>query len=268
MEEIGTCLATKLAECLWDPISRRARYLFCFNQIKEELVVTRENVSLRKEEAHKKTEEITPRVKKWLDDVNAILDEVQKLQQEVGGGGKKCFNMSLKYSLAKQMDEKAKRMKDLMNSRLELFSQRIPPLNLSDQFSSKDVIDFKSRESIFNSLFEAIKDGKNKMVGLYGMGGSGKTTLAIEVGKKVERLRLFDKVVKVVVSRPPNVRNIQEEIKEKTGLEFEEKTESTIAQRLLIGLKSMKILIILDDVWSDLNLQDIGIPINENFVFC
>ncbi|XP_028798129.1 disease resistance protein At4g27190-like [Neltuma alba] len=272
MEEIGTCLATKLAECLWDPISRRARYLFCFNEyggvvekIKEELLVTLADVNIRKEEAHRKTEEIMPSVKKWLDDVNAILEDVQKLQQEVGEGGKKCLNVSLKYSLAKEMDDKAKQMKDLKkNSRFESFSQPIPPPNISDQFSSKDVMDFKSRESIFNSLFEAIKDGKNNMVGLCGIGGSGKTTLAIEVGKKIERLKLFDKVVKVVVSRPLNVRNIQEEIKGKTGLKFEENTESTIAQRLLIGLKSMKILLILDDVWSDLNLQEIGIPINEN----
>ncbi|XP_028790392.1 disease resistance protein At4g27190-like [Neltuma alba] len=155
-------------------------------------------------------------------------------------------------------------MKDLKkNSRFESFSLPTPPPNLNDQFSSKDVMDFKSRESIFNSLFEAIKDGKNKMVGLYGMGGSGKTTLAIEVGKKVERLKLFDKVVKVVVSRPLNVGKIQEEIKGKTGLKFEEDIESTAA-RLLTELKSMKILIILDDVWSNLNLQEIGIPINEN----
>ncbi|XP_028760269.1 disease resistance protein At4g27190-like [Neltuma alba] len=271
MEEIVAEIATKLAECLWDPISRRARYLCCFNQysgvvdkIKEELLVTLADVNKRKEEAHRRTEEIMPSVEKWLGEVNAILKEVQELPREVGGGGKKCFNMSLKYSLAKEMDDKAKQMKDLMNSRFEPFSLPKPPPNLSDQFSSKDVMDFKSRASIFNSLFEAIKDGKNKMVGLYGVGGSGKTTLAIEVGKKVERLKLFDKVVMVVVSRPPNVRNIQEEIKEKTGFEFEEKTESAIAGRLLTELKSMKILIILDDVWSDLDLQQIGIPINEN----
>ncbi|XP_028797997.1 putative disease resistance protein At5g05400 [Neltuma alba] len=272
MEEIGTCLATKLAECLWDPISRRARYLFCLNQyiedvkkIKEGLEVTREDVNKRKEEAHRRTEEIMPSVEKWLDDVNAVLVEVQELPREVGGGGKKCFNMSLKYSLAKEMDDKAKQMKDLKdNPPSEPFSLPKPPPNLSDQFSSKDVMDFKSRASIFNSLFKAIEDGKNKMVGLYGIGGSGKTTLAIEVGKEVEGLKLFDKAVMVVVSRPLNVRNIQEEIKGKTGLKFEENTESTIAPRLLTELKSMNILIILDDVWSDLDLQQIGIPINEN----
>ncbi|XP_028760270.1 disease resistance protein At4g27190-like [Neltuma alba] len=272
MEEIGTCLATKLAECLWNPISRRARYLFCFNQyiedvekIKKGLELTLADVNKHKEEAHRRTEEIMPSVEKWLGEVNAILKEVPELPREVGGGGKKCFKMSLKYSLAKEMDDKAKRMKYLKDRPpSEPFSLPKPPPNLSDQFSSKDVMDFKSRASIFNSLFEAIKDGKNKMVGLYGIGGSGKTTLAIEVGKKVERLKLFDKVVQVVVSRPLNVRNIQEQIKGKTGLKFEENIEAIIAARLLTELKRMKILIILDDVWSDLNLLEIGIPINEN----
>jgi len=40
---------------------------------------------------------------------------------------------------------------------------------------------------------EALKDGKKyHMIGFHGMGGSGKTTLVKEVGKKAEELQLFD----------------------------------------------------------------------------
>ncbi|KAK4275510.1 hypothetical protein QN277_018581 [Acacia crassicarpa] len=273
MEEIVACIATKLAECLWDPISHHARYLFCFNtfigdveKAKGELQMKLADVNMRKEEADRRIDkEIMPSVKKWLEEVNAILEEVQKLQQELEGRGNKCFNVSLRYSLAKQMEDKANMMKELKSkSSFEPFSRLIPLPGINAQFSSKEVMDFKSRKSTYNSLLEAIKDCKNKMVGLYGIGGSGKTTLAIEVGKKVEQLKLFDKVVKVVVSRPPNVGNIQEEIKEKTGLQFDEKTNEARAQRLISGLIKMKVLIILDDVWSNLNLQEIGIPPNEN----
>ncbi|XP_028760273.1 disease resistance protein At4g27190-like [Neltuma alba] len=272
MEEIGTCIATKLAECLWDPISRRARYLFCFNQFnggfekaKEGLEVTLADLNKRKEEADRKIEEIMPSVRKWLDDVNAILEEVQKVQQEVEREGKKCFNMSLKYSLAKQMDDVAEQMKELKsNSHFDPFSQSIPLPDIT-YFPSKEFVDFNSRKSTYNHLLEAVKDGKNKMIGLYGIGGSGKTTLAKEVGKTMHDLKLFDKFIMVVVSKPPNEVKIQQEIADQIDLKFDVATQSVRAQRLSERLRSMKILIILDDVWSnDLNFQEIGIPINEN----
>ena len=57
----------------------------------------------RNEEANRNTEEIMPSVKKWLDNVNIVLEEVQQLQQELKGGGKKCFNMKLRYSLARSV---------------------------------------------------------------------------------------------------------------------------------------------------------------------
>ncbi|KAI9084120.1 hypothetical protein K1719_033918 [Acacia pycnantha] len=196
MEEIGTSIVTDLAKCLWDPISQ-----------------------------------IMPSVKKWLEEVNAILEEVQKQQQELEGGGNKCFNVSLRYSLAKQMEDKANKMKELKsNSSFESFSQLIQLPSINTQFSSEGVMYFKSRESTYHSLLEAIKDGKNKMVGLLAWG----------------------------------LRSIQEEIKGKTGFNFEEPTDSANAQRLIIGLRSMKVLIILDDVWSKLNIQEIGISPNEN----
>ncbi|KAI9115685.1 hypothetical protein K1719_013354 [Acacia pycnantha] len=178
MEEIVACIATKLAECLWDPISRHARYLFCFNtfigdveKAKGELEAKLANVNLREKEAERQTKEITPPVKKWLEEVKAILEEVQKQQQELEGRGNKCFNVSFRYSLAKQMEDKAKKMKELKsNSSFEPFSQLIPLPGINTEFSPEGVMDFKSRKSTYNSLLEAIKDGKNKMVGLYGMG--------------------------------------------------------------------------------------------------
>ncbi|KAF7815815.1 putative disease resistance protein [Senna tora] len=104
------------------------------------------------------------------------------------------------------------------------------------------------------------------MIGLYGIGGSGKTTLAKEVGKKVEELKLFDKVVMAVVSQPPNVRDIQGQIADQIGLKLKEETEFGRAQRLATRFQNDKIFIILDDVWGNLNLEDIGIPLNKDCV--
>ncbi|KAK4276219.1 hypothetical protein QN277_019189 [Acacia crassicarpa] len=271
MAEIVISIGAKVAEMLAEPILGRARYLFRFKQFvgdfekaKQELEGKLGDVNKRKEESDRKTEEIMPSVKKWLDDVNAIFEDVQKLQRELEGRGNKCFNVSLRYSLARQMEDKAKQMMELKNnSYFEPFSQLIQLPGIA-YFSSKEFVDFNSRKSAYNRLLEAIIDGKNKMVGLYGMGGSGKTTLAKQVGKKVDELKLIEKVVMVVVSKSPLVLNIQQEIAEQIGLDLKETSQFSRAQRLSLGLENKKILIILDDVWSNLNLQEIGIPPNEN----
>ncbi|XP_028800316.1 probable disease resistance protein At4g27220 [Neltuma alba] len=239
MAEIVISIVSKVAEYLVAPISHGAAYFFCFKQLnedfkkaKQELEVKLEDVRKRTEEAERKTEEIMPSVKKWLDDVNAILGEVQKLQQELDRGRNNSIFPG-----------------DPTSWNYLLLFQR--------------VLDFNSRKSTCNHLLEAIKDGTNKMVGLYGMAGSGKTTLAKEVGKKVDELKHFDKVIMAVVSKPPNVLNIQQEIAGQIGLQLQEPTQLTKAQRLSEGLKNKKILIILDDVWSKLRLEDVGIPLNE-----
>lgn len=162
------------------------------------------------------------------------------------------------------MDDKAKQMIKIKNGcHFEpfSFSAQVPGIAY---FSSKNFVDFNSRKSTNNHLLEAIKDGKNQMIGLYGMGGLGKTTLAREVGKKVDELKLFEKFIMVLVSKPPNVCKIQQDIAEQIGLELKEELQSNRAQRLSLGVENKKILIILDDVWSTLNLEEIGILPNEN----
>ena len=92
MTDIVISIGAKVAEMLVEPILGRARYLFRFKQFvrdfentKQEIEGKRADVNKHKEEADRKTEEIMPFVKKWLDDVNAVLGDVQKLQQELEG---------------------------------------------------------------------------------------------------------------------------------------------------------------------------------------
>ncbi|XP_028800319.1 disease resistance protein At4g27190-like [Neltuma alba] len=163
------------------------------------------------------------------------------------------------------MDNNAKRMMELKKESYfekDHFSHLIQLPGIT-YFSSNDFVDFKSRESTYKHLLEAIKDGKNKVIGLCGMGGSGKTTLAKEVGKEVDKLKIFEKVIMVIVSKPLNVTKVQQDIAEQIDLKFSEETPLARAQRLSNGLKNKKILIILDDVWEYLKFEDIGIPLVE-----
>ncbi|WRX28895.1 NB-ARC - like 10 [Theobroma cacao] len=107
------------------------------------------------------------------------------------------------------------------------------------------------------------------MIGLYGMPGVGKTTLAEVVGKQAREQKLFDKVVIVTVSQTPNINKIQDKIAEILGLKYETNTEEGKAEELWRRLKDQKkMLIIVDDVWKEFKLQTIGIPFGGEHKGC
>ncbi|KAJ0079436.1 hypothetical protein Patl1_24272 [Pistacia atlantica] len=100
------------------------------------------------------------------------------------------------------------------------------------------------------------------MIGVYGMGGLGKTTLVQEVGKKAEKDKLFDDFVFVEVTETPDIKNIQTIIAKKLGLKFEDEKEdeSERANKLYSRMKDKNILLIIDNIWEELDLKTVGIP--------
>ncbi|XP_031281259.1 uncharacterized protein LOC116139735 [Pistacia vera] len=66
---------------------------------------------------------------------------------------------------------------------------------------------FGSSKSAMDDVIGALKNDEIHIVGLYGMGGAGKTTLAKEVGNRVKEI--FNEVVMVTISQTPNFKNIQ-----------------------------------------------------------
>ncbi|KAK2441206.1 disease resistance protein [Trifolium repens] len=134
------------------------------------------------------------------------------------------------------------------------------------QAASEDFIYFGSRQKAYDELFEALNDDSIHMIGLYGEGGSGKTTLVTEVGKQAEDRKMFDKVISITVSRTPNIRAIQGKIADMLNLKLGEESEEGRAQRLWMCLKRKKrrILFIVNNLWGDLKLNDIGIHLDDD----
>ncbi|XP_054813411.1 disease resistance protein SUMM2-like [Prosopis cineraria] len=100
------------------------------------------------------------------------------------------------------------------------------------------------------------------MIGLQGMAGAGKTSMAKEVGCKLKESKLVDKVIFLVVSKPPDLKKIRGELAKGLDLELDgvnEELSNTIWSR--ITHMEEKLLIILDDVWENFDLiENLGIP--------
>ncbi|KAI4332193.1 hypothetical protein L6164_017123 [Bauhinia variegata] len=273
MTEVGISIVTKVAEYLVQPIIHQGQYLFCANKFlknlenkKKQLMSTRDIVLKLVEEARRKTERVEDVVLKWLIEVQTLLEEAEKLEQQVKANNS-CFQGQCptwrRYHLCKDMVEKTKVMIEFDNkSNFKTFVclATLPGIEYS---YSEGFTFFELTKLAYAQLWEALQDNVVYRIALFGLGGSGKTTLVTEVGKKSKESNLFDRVVAVTVSQIPNVRNIQGQMADMLNFKLEEETEKGRSQRLHMRLKEEKrILIIVDDVWGEFNLKDIGIDLD------
>ncbi|XP_077222933.1 disease resistance protein At4g27190-like [Tasmannia lanceolata] len=99
------------------------------------------------------------------------------------------------------------------------------------------------------------------MVCVHGMGGVGKTTLMKTINNKLVGTRDFDVVIWVTVSKDLNIERTQLAIGGKLGLLFggDEDQESR-GRKIFARLKNSRYELMLDDLWEEIILDDVGIP--------
>ncbi|KAJ6752282.1 hypothetical protein OIU85_002686 [Salix viminalis] len=223
--------------------------------------------------ATKNAEEIEIDVNKWLEDAKNEMEGENRLENEKGKNGK-CFTWCPKwicqFKLSKALEKKTETLRKLEeeSKKFQKVGHKEPPQDVAF-LPSKDIIPSESSKEAFQQIMKALKDDNVNMIGLYGMGGVGKTTLVEEVGRIAKESHLFDEVLLATLSQNPNVMYIQNRIAESLGLHFHEETVEGRANRLWQRLKTeKKLLVILDDVWQHVELKEIGIPVGDDHRGC
>ncbi|CAL5394574.1 unnamed protein product [Camellia sinensis] len=233
----------------------------------------RKQIEEKVDEAITRGEEVDEPVSNWLAEVE---ERVQKIKDDnTINANMQCFKFSCpdyisRYQMSKEAENKMKEVKNLTQSGNFSIVAHPKPFAQELQFpsSSANYANFESRELIFNNIMVALQDSNVKMIGVYGTGGVGKTTMVEEIGKQVKN-GLFDEVVVAVVSQDANVSNIQGQLADRLNLELKGETEVGKANQLWNRLNNgKKNLIILDDMWQELNLKTIGIPITDGNNCC
>ncbi|WJX37668.1 hypothetical protein P8452_25412 [Trifolium repens] len=272
MADVVVNIIVTVATALASPIHRQVKYLFRANKVVDDLedarkalTEERDNVKTRIEQAVKKTEVIETSVVKWVNDVEILLKEVDDLVQRTKTDIN-CFQgwfpMRGRYLFCKKMMKKIKAMGKFIGTSKDIqpFSHLAPLRGIP--IASEDFIYFASTQKAYDELFDALEDDSFHMIGLYGAGGCGKTTLAREVGKKADEQKMFDMVISITVSQRPNISGILGKIADMLNFRLEEETVEGRTERLWRRLeqeKDNRILIIVDDLWSQFNMMDIGI---------
>ncbi|KAM3706831.1 hypothetical protein ACJW31_03G180700 [Castanea mollissima] len=230
----------------------------------DELNDARDGVQRKVQAARDNVEEIEANVQRWLTRVQGINKEVQEFLKEEGQAKLKCFNLKARYQIGRKAHKMGLAVKELKyKATFQTVGHRVP-IQGGTTISTKGYEDFESRKLTLNGIMKALKDDSIRAIGVYGMGGVGKTMLVGEVATLAIKDKLFEKIVTVVVSQTPDLKKIQKDIAKELGLSFQDETDSQKADLLRKRLKKEKILLIIDDIWSKIDLESRGISFGDD----
>ncbi|XP_022866204.1 disease resistance protein RPS2-like [Olea europaea var. sylvestris] len=276
-EGIAYSVLGKLAGYAVDPVLNQIKCLLFYSNMQnlqdkvKDLVWMRDRVK-DKVKADDKNGKITgEEVQSWLEKVNVLENKADEVLKDVDSSEVRCLfngcqNLMSRYFLSRtalkiivEADKLIKAIKLKVEDRFWKLSSSPPPNQLLNVGFHDG---FGTRLLIKKKIIEALEDKDIGIIGICGMPGVGKTTMAKEICKEVKG-ELFEEVAFAVVSNNPDITNIQDQLAEALGLTIEERTTEVRAGALYGRLErnvGKRILIILDDVWEEIDLGTIGIP--------
>ncbi|XP_043699827.1 disease resistance protein RPS2-like [Telopea speciosissima] len=251
------------------PLVRQINYLRSSNDSINDLQIVVQNLTARRndEQSTLKAAENAGQVKtdvasNWFEAVRKIeMEAADVIGTEYNQGTcarSWCLNCWSRYKLSKSSLNLKQKANDRLN---EQFVVARPPSPKSViEMPTEPIENQPSTQRMLQHMVDCIRDPEIGIIGVYGMGGVGKTTLAKEVNNHFKNEdSSFETVIMVTVSAIPNIQSIQSSIGERLGL-----PDNSRADVLFEALRKKKFLLILDDVWCKLKLEDVGIPHPRN----
>ncbi|RWR71982.1 putative disease resistance protein [Cinnamomum micranthum f. kanehirae] len=228
-----------------EELDKNARYLFARRDDVEEITRESPNVATRESRL-------------WLEDVKKLEVEVQSIKDE----HMRCSNVFKRSELGKRVGDVIEEITDLNNKRPKLkgkeFSnaplERVEPQIVEINSST----DSKTR---LHGIMGYIEDARIRKIGIWGMGGIGKTRSLKLLNNRLEESHMFDIVIWVTVSGEGSRRKVQNDIAERLKCTALDMSDDRLKVNIYHHLRGKKFLLILDDIWEKIDLVDVGIPI-------
>ncbi|KAI3443611.1 hypothetical protein Pfo_000276 [Paulownia fortunei] len=231
----------------------------------EELTDVRDDLKKQVDQAELLGLTLTSQVKGWLARVDKVEAEVRLIREDMDEK-KQCLfccntNCFLRYEVNKRVAEKLALVNDLKGKgKLEV--------DLPDGLLLVPVVEIPSRPAVgldlmLDKVRQLLKEENVGTIGIYGMGGVGKTTLLKCINNGFLTLAHdFEVVIWAAVSKDFAIEKIQQAIGVRLGLSWDEtQFQELRALRIYSVMRKKKFLLLLDDVWEGFDLEKIGIPI-------
>ncbi|KDO38640.1 hypothetical protein CISIN_1g036714mg, partial [Citrus sinensis] len=197
-------------------------------------------------------------VNDWLKNVERINNEAQSIEEEVKKG--KYFSRA---RLGKHAEEKIQEVKEYHQKGRSFTSLVIDAPPSRGLTLTMATLAGEKTKKVVEEIWEDLMGDKVTKIGVWGMGGIGKTTIMKEINNRLQKeTNKFNVVIWVTVSQPLYLIKLQTEIAtalKQSLLENEDKVRR--AGELLGMLKAKeKFVLILDDMWEAFRLEEVGIP--------
>ena len=209
-------------------------------------------------------------VQEWLSEVEITVRETHDLiLQSDGEIDKLCChqycskNWISSNGYSKRVVEQLKEIEILLSRGVfDKVTQRGPRQKVEERLFHQRIV---GQEELIESTWNGIMEEEVGILGIYGMGGVGKTTLLSQINNKfLVESNQFDIVIWFVVSKNTTVKRIQEDIGKRLEIyneTWEKKTENERACDINKSLKTKRYVLLLDDMWRKVDLANIGIPV-------
>uniref|UniRef100_A0A5B7C956 Putative Disease resistance protein n=1 Tax=Davidia involucrata TaxID=16924 RepID=A0A5B7C956_DAVIN len=203
-------------------------------------------------------------VENWLGNVEKKRNELLSLEQDV----QQSSVLSL-LSMGKRADNMIREMEELVEQGqfsegllLDVHETKGEPLLTTKLIG-------EAFQNNLQKILDCLKKDELLSIGIYGMGGAGKTTLVTHVHNILleKSNSTFDHVYWVTVSHDFSIHKFQDKIAEtvlKRDLsnKYDERKRAAELSQALLQRK--KCVLILDDVWKHFRLEEVGICVRVN----
>ncbi|KAK2368422.1 putative disease resistance protein [Trifolium repens] len=279
--DIVISIAAKISEFTIAPIGRQFGYILYYKgnlkRMKKDfkkMEGMKDVVQHKVNEARRNGEEIEIIVQNWLNEVDNTVVEAKKLIDTEGHAKAHCSmghfpNLFTRHQLSRKTKKMSQEISQVLaEGKFDTISYRVPAQVTVTPFGrGYEALD--SRTSVLNDIMMELKNPNNSIIGVYGMGGVGKTKLVEQLVWQAEKDRLFSVVAIANITDSPNLEKIQDKIADDLDMKFNMQTKEGRAMQLRQRISNEKsILIILDDIWGKLDLTEVGIPFGDDHKGC
>ncbi|KAJ3707278.1 hypothetical protein LUZ61_010983 [Rhynchospora tenuis] len=262
---VVSCVANAVAI----PIMKHVKYAFTADGNTKALESVTADLRARKNDVKKKIRDAeqengvaTEQAQHWVTQVENIEKEAEELQQKYRQLCRClcniCPNVWSVYKISKIAANKLAETRSLQQR--EPTPDRITRV----QRPLHHVMPTPSSKSPYlESALRYVKGAEHNIIGILGMGGVGKTHLVMQIHEQLKPPEFDAEVIYIPCSMQCSDEEIQNKIIENRGISKNgsmEQNKRTICK----FLSETSFVLILDNLWSCVNLHNIGIPNPEN----
>ncbi|RVW59325.1 putative disease resistance protein [Vitis vinifera] len=187
---------------------------------------------------HRKKEK--KEVENWLIEVQHMKDRAQKIEQEAAK--KRCFS---RLRFLSQSEDNIKQVDELIE--LGKFPDGILIDVLQDEgmtLLTTQLIGETTTKRILEKIWTCLEKGEIQSIGVWGMGGIGKTIVVTHIyNRLLENSSTFGQVYWVTISKESSIHDLQDAIAEKFNIEFsEEGDDDKRSRNICLGMGCKEII--------------------------